>query len=354
MKIFLCGYPSAVGGACTEAWHTVKLLREHGVEVTAIPTWIADSHWRRKMDAIGAETIQTLPRNGPEMLPGVPGLKGSIVLSFCNGNFLKQANTFRTLGCRIIWVNCMTYLFVAEKKHYAKYGSTFDRYVFQSHYQKSILEPQLRGFGYKPENGHLIRGAFDVNEFPLNPADQNNGDPFTIGRISRAAPDKYSANMWAIYSRIGRMIRQPMRARVMAWSKQVQNKCGEAGRHNVRAECLKSDAESAQTFLSKLHCLHQWNGGAGENWPRSGLEAMSAGVPLIVQAKWGWREMVRHQETGFLCESDEESEYFAAKLAYEPQYRMSIIVAAREQVEQEHANKEKIWEGWKALLESMQ
>ena len=38
VDVFLIGYPGEMGGANTEAWHTVKLWRRYGVEVHLIPT----------------------------------------------------------------------------------------------------------------------------------------------------------------------------------------------------------------------------------------------------------------------------------------------------------------------------
>jgi len=35
----------------------------------------------------------------------------------------------------------------------------FDAFVFQSEFQRSMLEPELTKLGYNPELGHLIRGA---------------------------------------------------------------------------------------------------------------------------------------------------------------------------------------------------
>ena len=58
--------------------------------------------------------------------------------------------------------------------------------------------------------------------------------------------------------------------------------------------------------LRRLSHLRQVrvNGGARENWPRAGLEAMAAGVPIVAQNDWGWREMIEHGVTGFLGGDD--------------------------------------------------
>ncbi len=324
--LFISGYPGDVGGANTECWHTVRLWRRFGLDVTLVPTWKANEKWRTRLDAIGCRTVETTP----EGLKEVPGLPGGVVVSFCNANFLAAADRFRDLGCRIVWLNCMTWLFAEERRHYQRRGP-FDAYVFQSRHQQEQLGPQLARFGASAEQFHSIRGAFCLEEFPFRPLSHERGTPLVIGRISRAARDKYSSNTWPIYRRIP----HPVRARLMAWDRAVERKLGTPPDW---AECLPAGAESPQEFLGKLHCMVQVNGGAGENWPRSGLEAMSSGVPVVVQNQWGWKEMVRHGQTGFLCESDDELAYHAARLAYDEPYRMEIARQARRTLQEELAN----------------
>ena len=91
MHLFVCGYPSDIGGANTELWHTVKLWRRFGVDVTLIPTWKADATWRARLDAIGCRTCET----NPDDLENVPGLARRVVVSMCNTRFLAVAERFR-------------------------------------------------------------------------------------------------------------------------------------------------------------------------------------------------------------------------------------------------------------------
>ncbi len=57
MSLFVVGYPSYVGGADTELWHTIKLWRRRGIGVNLIPTWHTPQDWRGRLEAIGANTI---------------------------------------------------------------------------------------------------------------------------------------------------------------------------------------------------------------------------------------------------------------------------------------------------------
>ncbi len=342
MHLFVCGYPGELGGANTELWHTLKLWRRFGLGVTLIPTWKADPAWRGRLDAIGCRTVESNPDN----LRNVSGLGGGVVVSMCNTRFLAAADRFRELGCRIVWLGCMNWLFPAERLHYRRRG-TFDRHIFQSRYQQDQLGPQLAAYGYDASRGRIIRGAFDVGEFPFRPLPHTPGETFVIGRLSRAEADKFSPRTWAIYGRAP----QPMAARVMGWNASVQARLGPPPRW---AECLPPGAETPQTFLARLHCLAQAGGSAAENWPRAGLEAMAAGVPLVADRRGGWPEMIRHGQTGYLCESDDEMAESIAQLGADPAGRRRIAQQARHSVETELADRETFWQQWRDLLEELQ
>ena len=118
------------------------------------------------------------------------------------------------------------------------------------------------------------------------------------------------------------------------------------------AETFAPQQLTAADFLGRCHALLGLNGGARENWPRVGLEAMAAGVPLVCQNLWGWREMIVDGETGFLTDNDEEMAFRLAELAYDEALRQRIIRRAREHVE-ELAEPERIARQWKELLETV-
>jgi glycosyltransferase involved in cell wall biosynthesis len=265
-----------------------------------------------------------------------------VVVSLCNTKFLAVAERFRALGCRIVWLGCMNWLFPAERLHYCKHGC-FDRHVFQSQFQHDQLVPQLRRFGYRDEQGAVIRGAFDVEEFPLRPLAHAAGEIFTIGRMSRSAADKYAPRTWAIYARVP----HPIRARVLGWSTEVRARLGPPP---PWASCLPAGQQRPQDFLATLGALVHAGGPATENWPRVGLEAMAAGVPVVADNRGGWREMIRHGETGYLCDSEEQFAYHTARLAYDEAHRLEIVRRARQALETQLAHPQTIWTQWRQLL----
>jgi hypothetical protein len=339
--VFVLGLPGDIGGANTECWHTVRLWRQHGLAVTLIPTWRRDERWQRRLEAIGCR----IAPSRPDRLDRVPDLPGSVVVSFCNSRFLRRAQRLRELGCRIVWLNCMTWLFAEERRHYRRHG-TFDVYVFQSDYQQSQLEPQLERFGLQPEQCRRIRGAFWADEFPFVPLGHVPGEPLVLGRIGRTDPDKYATDTWSLYGRM----QPPVRVRVLGWDRRIERK---VGRPPQWAECLAVGAESAAAFYGSVHCLVPLNGGAAENWPRCGLEAMASGVPVVAENRWGWKEMIRHGETGLLWNTPDELVDCVQVLGRDEALRLRIARQARQSLEADLANPQVLWAGWESVFREL-
>lgn len=341
MKLCVIGYPSDIGGADTELWHTLRVWRRFGADVKLIPTWHAPPAWRTRCDSIGVPTIEV---GSADQLLASPHLRGATLVSFCNGEFLRHADACRTLGCGTVWVGCMNWIFPAERDHYARQG-VFDAYVFQSKYQKSRLLPEIVQFGGKEEQCFKVPGAFDPGEFPFSPRQHAADADFVVGRLARPDLDKWSRNTWSICASIPFSRR---RARFMGWDHRVR---GAVGEPPDWGEVLEPCAESPQEFLSSLHCLLAINGGAAENWPRVGLEAMSAGVPIIAENEWGWREMIQHGKTGFLANNEQELAYYAAHLAMNEDLRLEMAANARQQLVSNLADPHETWCRWRRVFE---
>lgn len=338
--IFVSGFPGEIGGANTECWHTVKLWRRGGLDVTLIPTWRASRPVTEKLEAIGCRVVES----NPDDLENVAGLAGSIVVSFCNGEFLRHAARFRDLGCRVVWVGCMNRIAPLEAKHYVQFGRTFDRYVFQSAHQWILLAELLRRYGLTPEQDWLIPGAFDVDEFPFRPRPHAEDGPFIVGRISRPDLHKFSRHTWEIV----RKLAPPVEFRILGWHRRLNRKLGEPP-ENVTTHVAGS--VRPQDFLGGLHCLLQ-AGNTAENWPRVGLEAMAAGVPIIADNGAGWANMLESSRTGFLADEPDDFAGFCNRLARCEPLRIEILTAARAAVER-IADPDRIFSRWKDLFDGL-
>lgn len=342
-RVFLLGYPGPLGGANTECWHTLRLWREAGLPVTVIPTWEA---WPPdpRLAAIGVDVRQV--EAGGIGMDSPPGLAGSVVVSLCNERGLACLPRLAELGCRFVWVNCMTFLFEHERQTFQE--RLPDAFVFQSRFQRQFLEARLDRLdvGYSSGRGHLIPGAFYPDEIAYSPRPHHLGGPFVIGRLARSDPSKWSADHWPILERVPYAGRQSLN---MGMGPSVLEKCGQPP---PWAEVLQPNEVPVADFLGRCHALLGLNGGARENWPRIGLEAMAAGVPLVVEDQWGWREMVLHGRTGYRAHQPEEMAYFLARLAYDEPLRANMAEAARAHVAR-LSDPADLWPRWQTLFDSL-
>ena len=125
-----------------------------GIDVTFIPTWGRDPHWEKRLAAIGCRTIHA---GSADNLAALPGFPGSIVVGMCNSHVMACRGLLRDLGCRLVWVNCMTFLFENEIRAFRQHGPA-EAFVFQSDFQRAELEKVLPAFGYDPRRATRSAG----------------------------------------------------------------------------------------------------------------------------------------------------------------------------------------------------
>ena len=81
--------------------------------------------------------------------------------------------------------------------------------------------------------------------------------------------------------------------------------------------------------------------------------SLRLGVPVVAENRWGWREMIRHGETGYLADSDDELAFYATRLGRDETCRQEIAHRARQALENELANAEVLWANWRRVLENL-
>jgi hypothetical protein len=337
------GAPGHIGGADTELWHTLLVWLAHGVRPEIIVHRPPADTWQSRL----AEHQIPVHVCGHFCdLVDVAGLAGSIVVAFCNPTFCDAAPFLRALGCRLVWVNCMTWPFPGELS-LSDLGGPFDAYVFQSRFQRAILYRCLARYGVRREQCFLIRGAFDVTQFPFRPRSRAADDDFVMGRLARPDLDKWHPDLWTIYTGID-ITRK--RVRLMGWTENLSRHCGPPPEW---AETLAPAEQSTHEFLSSLHCFVPVNGGARENWPRVGLEAMATGVPIVTENQWGWPEMIRSGESGLLARDYRELISHVKRLAEDESMRLELAHNARRRLEMRLAPVERIVSQWRSLWQSL-
>ena len=79
---------------------------------------------------------------------------------------------------------------------------------------------------------------------------------------------------------------------------------------------------------------------------------MASGSVLIVDNRGGWQQMIKHGETGWLCNHERDFIYYASKMAYEPNLRADMAEAARERA-MELAGLEASMASWQEVMDQI-
>lgn len=337
MKIHVLGLPGHVGGANTELWHTLLLWRSHGCQVTVTPTWRADPDWSARCESIGC-TVQPASISSFAAGPGVP------IVSFCNTQFFGVLRRLVPGRNPTVWVPCMNFLTDRERRRYQA-GFLPSAVVCQSQYQISEIQRELLGYGLPKERIYQIRGAFDPVSIPFTP--KTPGTEFVVGRISRADPAKFRPCLWQVLDRVRSRIDRPLKARVLGWRPGLAKRIG---RPPEWAELFEPGSVDAIEFLRSLDVLYQ-SGETAENWPRVGLEAMAAGVPIVTDRQGGWIEMSDGGRLASLVSDSAEAEEALVDHAAMPADRREEMVrSARGAVDDSLGSTRGLWLRWRELF----
>jgi glycosyltransferase involved in cell wall biosynthesis len=355
MKVYVIGFMHEVGGAGNECWHTIKLWRKFGVDVTLIPAWGSiPTHegWQKRTDAIG---VKIAVARELHLREDVPGIEGSIVCSFCNPHFIRAMGKLKVLGCRLVWLPLMNWTTSDERRVFMSTTGLPDVIVFQSAFQKRVMEFNYKGTGYDPKSGVLIRGAFSFDEWPYRFLPRSPTDPFTIIRVARSDPDKWAANYYDIL----RAVDCPQKkAILMGVTDDTLVKLGSNPPPFVTHLSPRSITPT-QELYAQAHVHLCTNGpfnnqyginGTPENAPIVARESASAGVPIIAPASFGWTEIIIHNETGLLANNDAELSAHATLLSRNERLRQHLAANAREHLEYNLAAPEKLWSQWSEVF----
>ncbi len=286
-----------------------------------------------------------------------PGIfADQIVVSFCNGEFLRRLPEIHAAGkprC-VVWANCMTWPFDAELA--AHKSGLIDRFAFQSQYQRSMLLPHLEPLAPVKELASY-RPYFNPQNASQKIAwhDPESHTPaalgyFGIGRISRDDAAKYPADIWRTLAQV--TAPGPVKAFMLGFGDNAKAKCGKRPPCNwLEWQTWEPGALPVAEFWPKLHVLIHGTGGSRENWPRTIIEAMSAGVVVIAENAYGLPELIEDSVTGFLCNSSAEMSHVASLLAWDDDgLRQKVVRAAHARFLEEHARVERSFAAWRGLL----
>jgi glycosyltransferase involved in cell wall biosynthesis len=353
--ITVIGWPHSCGGAGGELWATVRLWRKFGCRVRLVSPWglsPPDDKWAYRVRTIGAEILTARELHLREDIPDLPG---SIVCSFCNPHFIRALGRLKILDCRTVWLPLMNWTTSDERRVFMSTTGLPDVIVFQSAFQKRVMEFNYKGTGYDPKSGVLIRGALPFDEWPYRFLPRAESDPFTIIRIARPDADKWGANYYRI---LGDIDCSTKRAILMGITDDTLVKLGHTPPPYVTL--LSPNSVPVHDLYHQAHVHLCTNGNfdsssgrpvdTPENAPMTARESAASGVPVVAPNAFGWPEIIIHNETGLLANNDAELSSHATLLSRNESLRQHLAANAREHLEYNLANPEKLWSQWSEVF----
>ncbi len=286
-RLFVNGFPSLYGGAGAELHHQILVWRHMGLEVHLIP---GDGGWRgeplhAEMSALGV----IIHESGGWSAAG----PGDPALGFCRAGFLASLPRIRERTRRTVFINCMTWLFEKEREAMAR--GLIGMFLCQNEDVRARHMAELMALNPDPSVRHLaFIPYFDSSRFPF--IKSRGPEFFGCGRISRQDADKFSRDTLHIYEYF--VSPKWKRGLFLGFDHRSE---GKIGRPFSWIRTARDHNEvSQQEFYRHCEIVLQ-PGDTTENWPRIGFEAMASGSVLIVDDRGGWRRMIEHGRTGWLC-----------------------------------------------------
>ena len=334
-SLFVYGFPGLYGGAATELHHQIPIWQELGLEVHLVP---ADGGCEN--EPLYLEMIaRGVAVHGHDEFSAIES--DAPVLGYCNSEFLDKIDRIREYSTNTVFVNCMTWLFDKEKQRMAE--GKIRTFLYQNDDVRKQNMPVLAALNTKAAVNFLtVQPYFDASKFPF--IEKRREDYFGCGRISRQDADKYSSSTLHIYEYF--VAPQLKRGLFVGFDERSEEKIGKP--YDWIRTAVDQHECSQQTFYEHCNIVLQPMD-TTENWPRVGFEAMASGSVLVVDNRGGWRRLVDHGVTGWLCNHERDFIYYASKMAYEPDLRLEMAHRARARGESlggaEHAK-----EAWTAAL----
>lgn len=337
-KVFVHGFPGLYGGAATELHHQIPVWQQLGLDVHIVPT---RSDFRA--EPLFAEVVRSgVTVHGHNQFDAIE--RNAPVIGFCSRDYLNNLDFIRSRSTNTVFVNCMTWLFEEEKRRMAQ--GTIRTFLYQNDDVRQQNAATLQAINpAAPAKFMTFVPYFDASKFPF--VTKRSEEFFGCGRISRQDADKYSVSTLHIYEYF--VAPKPKRGLFLGFDQRSASKIGRPPPWIATARDHR--ACSQQQFYEHCEIIIQPTDTI-ENWPRVGLEAMSSGSVLIVDNRGGWRRMVEHGKTGWLCDTPRDFIYYASRMAYETDERHRMAERAQKHAKQV-AGMDQSKESWKKVFEEI-
>lgn len=332
-RLYVFGWPSFLGGADTKLAHLFRLLHR-SFQITVIPNdakQLEERVWTRELDALGIKYVSS--DQLPSRLTGV-------ALSLCNGSFFTGglAARARECGLKIIWSGEMMWHLDGEVD--AVKQGLVDKLLYTSEVQRKALAPEHGKLPWAITGNYVDPGCFPFRE-------RRHGT-FTIGRLSRADPDKYPEDFPVFYESLGL---GDVRFRVMAWSDELRAKY-RWHKFDSQWELLEAEAERQVPFLHSLDLfVYPLGHHFVESWGRSTVEAMLTGAIPLVPPGHHLENLLEHGRSGFICHDFQDYQEHAQRLSRDFELRRRIARCCREHAEHHLCNAAEHLKVWREALQ---
>ena len=315
-SICIIGHPSRVGGADTELDHQIFCWQAMGIKVHICPTADLDTNLEAmQMEKRGC--VYHKPKDWPS-------LEGMHCISFCNGQFLDNAEKIKQYARTTTFVNCMSWNFKKEIEAQSK--GLIDFHLYQTQHSFEKVSKKLKNSGvYRPM---YFKPYFHTEDFPY--IDNRLQDKFRFGRISRDDGDKFGLKQLWIYETMTAPVMKE--GLILGWGSETEKKNGR--RPESYISVLPPGAISQRAFYAQCEAIIM-STDTYENLPRVGFEAMASGSILVVDNRGGWKLEVEDGVTGWLCNNEREFVYKASRCAFEYEERSRMRLAALKKLQKE-------------------
>ena len=167
-----------------------------------------------------------------------------------------------------------------------------------------------------------------LDDFVRIPLPRMDKGQLTVGRVSRDVLEKHDPQDVTLYRMLAA---RGVRVRILGGRCLGPWLGAEAG-----IELLPAGAEPVEEFLAGLDIFFYRTGTFSEPYGRVVLEAMAAGLPVVVAANGGYAEQIRQGQDGLLVSDQNEAIVALQKLVMSAETRHRIGAAARERALQLH------------------
>ncbi len=169
--------------------------------------------------------------------------------------------------------------------------------------------------------GRVIRSLMDLRAFVSVAKSRVAVDrPFTIGRVSRDAPDKHHPDDPALYRMLAS---RSLRVRIMGGMCLAPALQGVDG-----VDLLPAGSQPVADFYAGLDAVFYRTGASTEAYGRVVVEAMASGLAVVAHARGGYAEVIEEGVSGFLIQTQEQAYDALMRLSQSPELRSTIGKAA--------------------------